>query len=42
MAEKQTTEKQSTFKELVLPVIVLYLLCQKYIIDGVVAGAVKG
>ena len=23
MAEKQTTEKQSTFKELVLPVIVL-------------------
>ena len=26
----------------VLPVIVLYLLCQKYIIDGVVAGAVKG
>ena len=26
----------------VLPVIVLYLFCQKYIIDGVVAGAVKG
>ena len=26
----------------VLPVIVLYLVCQKYIIDGVVAGAVKG
>ena len=26
----------------VLPVIVLYLACQKYIIDGVVAGAVKG
>ena len=26
----------------VLPVIVLYLICQKYIIDGVVAGAVKG
>ena len=23
-------------------VIVLYLVCQKYIIDGVVAGAVKG
>ena len=26
----------------VLPVIVLYLACQKYNIDGVVAGAVKG
>ena len=26
----------------VLPIIVLYLACQKYIIDGVVAGAVKG
>ena len=26
----------------VIPVIVLYLVCQKYIIDGVVAGAVKG
>ena len=26
----------------VIPVIVLYLSCQKYIIDGVVAGAVKG
>ena len=26
----------------VLPVIVLYLACQKYIIDGVVSGAVKG
>ena len=26
----------------VLPVIVLYLICLKYIIDGVVAGAVKG
>ena len=26
----------------VVPVIVLYLACQKYIIDGVVAGAVKG
>ena len=26
----------------VLPVIVLYLICQKYIIDGVIAGAVKG
>ena len=26
----------------VIPVVVLYLACQKYIIDGVVAGAVKG
>lgn len=26
----------------VLPIIILYLLCQKYIIEGVVAGAVKG
>ena len=26
----------------VIPVIVLYLACQQYIIDGVVAGAVKG
>ncbi len=26
----------------VLPIIILYLLCQRYIIDGVVAGAVKG
>ena len=26
----------------ILPVIILYLICQKYIIDGVVAGAVKG
>ena len=26
----------------VLPIIVMYLLCQKYIIDGVIAGAVKG
>ena len=26
----------------VLPVIILYLFCQKYIIEGVVAGAVKG
>lgn len=26
----------------ILPIIVLYLLLQKYIIDGVVAGAVKG
>ena len=26
----------------VLPIIVMYLGCQKYIIDGVIAGAVKG
>ena len=26
----------------ILPIIVFYLFCQKYIIDGVVAGAVKG
>lgn len=26
----------------VLPIIIMYLICQKYIIDGVVAGAVKG
>ena len=26
----------------VIPIIILYLLCQKYIIEGVVAGAVKG
>ena len=26
----------------VIPIIVMYLLCQKYIIEGVVAGAVKG
>ncbi len=26
----------------VLPIIVMYLVCQKYIIDGVIAGAVKG
>ena len=26
----------------VLPIIVRYLVCQKYIIDGVIAGAVKG
>ena len=25
-----------------LPIIVMYLVCQKYIIDGVIAGAVKG
>ena len=26
----------------IIPTVVVYLLCQKYIIDGVVAGAVKG
>ena len=26
----------------ILPIIVFYLLCQKYIIKGVAAGAVKG
>ena len=26
----------------VIPVIIFYLACQKYIIEGVVAGAVKG
>ena len=26
----------------IVPIIVLYLFCQKYIIRGVVAGAVKG
>ena len=26
----------------VLPIIVMYLVCQKYIIDGVIAGVVKG
>jgi raffinose/stachyose/melibiose transport system permease protein len=26
----------------ILPVIIVYLVCQKYIIKGVVAGAVKG
>ena len=26
----------------IIPIIVLYLVCQKYIIEGVVAGAVKG
>lgn len=26
----------------ILPVIIIYVLCQKYIIEGVVAGAVKG
>ena len=26
----------------VLPIIIMYLICQKYIIDGVIAGAVKG
>lgn len=26
----------------IIPIIILYLICQKYIIEGVVAGAVKG
>ena len=26
----------------IIPIIILYLLCQKHIIKGVVAGAVKG
>ena len=26
----------------IVPIIVIYLVCQKYIIEGVVAGAVKG
>ena len=26
----------------ILPIIIVYLLCQKYIIKGVAAGAVKG
>ena len=26
----------------IIPIVVFYLTCQKYIIEGVVAGAVKG
>ena len=26
----------------IIPIIIFYLLCQKYIIEGVVDGAVKG
>ena len=26
----------------IVPIIIFYLACQKYIIEGVVAGAVKG
>ena len=26
----------------IIPIIILYATCQKYIIEGVVAGAVKG
>jgi raffinose/stachyose/melibiose transport system permease protein len=26
----------------IIPIVIFYLLCQKYIIEGVVAGAVKG
>lgn len=26
----------------IIPIVIFYLVCQKYIIEGVVAGAVKG
>ena len=26
----------------IIPIIIFYLVCQKYIIEGVVSGAVKG
>lgn len=26
----------------IVPIIILYVACQKYIIEGVIAGAVKG
>jgi len=26
----------------IIPIVIVYLVCQKYIIEGVVAGAVKG
>jgi raffinose/stachyose/melibiose transport system permease protein len=26
----------------IIPIILFYLVCQRYIIEGVVAGAVKG
>lgn len=26
----------------ILPIIIFYLICQRYIIEGVIAGAVKG
>ena len=26
----------------IIPIIIFYMFCQKYIIEGVVAGAVKG
>jgi raffinose/stachyose/melibiose transport system permease protein len=26
----------------IVPIVIFYLTCQKYIIEGVVAGAVKG
>ena len=26
----------------IIPIVIFYLFCQKYIIKGVVAGAVKG
>ena len=26
----------------IIPIVIFYMICQKYIIEGVVAGAVKG
>lgn len=26
----------------ILPIVIFYIFCQKYIIEGVLAGAVKG
>jgi raffinose/stachyose/melibiose transport system permease protein len=26
----------------IIPIVIVYLICQKYIIKGVVSGAVKG
>ena len=26
----------------ILPIVIFYIICQKYIIEGVLAGAVKG
>jgi raffinose/stachyose/melibiose transport system permease protein len=26
----------------ILPIVIFYIVCQKYIIEGVLAGAVKG
>ena len=30
------------FFQIVVPIIVFYLICQKYIVKGVMTGAVKG